>query len=313
MNEEEAKDIIKKFVLENFDDRWSTVPLFFEEFPDFFKFSVNSKMYVASHDFGDSFVGLGASFISKKYREIVQYGSAEFKTKEDFLKTEHKLNVVRTKYKIDRADYFYKVAIQSIIDEEKAFKYIDGVWVYSGGPTFKEMKSQTNFEFSSINYFGLLNLLYFNVIDPFCEILYEKKIIKGHDDKWLRPYFSSNAYDSKDTLFQNYMFTTVTKCYPTFEIDKCYSAHVTETCGVEKLYQYLPIAGFRFYGKDDQTGFVGYLDYCKDKIYQKIRDKELSFEYVEGKDLLFFLFINSKTPFCKIIMERIPDELNKEL
>ncbi|MDH7913215.1 hypothetical protein [Winogradskyella sp. SYSU M77433] len=301
MNEKEAKEIIENFVLENFDDRWHTKPLFFREYYDFFKFYINSKEYVETGEFGKNFVGLGSAYISKKFKEIVQYGSGHYRTTEDFLKTEHKLSLIRTKYNIDRADYRYNVSIQNIIDEEKASKYIDGILIYSGGLTFKEMKSQRNYELSSINYFGLLNLLYFNIINPFCEIFYEKRIIIGHDDiNELRQFSSINGHDSEDILFQEYMLEKVNSVHPKIRLDKCYSVDIKEIYKDELFSQYSTIAGFSYYGYDEQTGFEGFLWYRENEIEKRIKQKKMSFEFVKGIDILFFLFINSITPFCRL-------------
>lgn len=309
MHEKEAKEIITKYVLENFDNRWHTKPSFFKEYYDFFEFCINSKEYVETGDFGKNFVGLGSAYISKKFKEIVQYGSEPHKTTEDFLKTEHKLSLIRTKYKIERADYHYNVSIQNITNEEKISKYIDGIGIYSGGSTFKEMKSQKDYELSSIDYFGLLNLLYFNITDPFCEISFEKKIIIGHDDiNKLRKFHSIHRYDSEDVTFQEYMLHKINTVYPTFKLDKSYSTVITEIYKNEMFSQYAPIARFSYYGYDEPTGFEGFLWYRENEIESRIKEKKMSFEYVKGIDILFFLFINTITPFCKIEFNALNNE-----
>ncbi|MEO1033826.1 MAG: hypothetical protein AAFX55_20760 [Bacteroidota bacterium] len=314
MHEKEAKEIIKKYVLENFDERWHTEPLFLREYYDFFKFYINSKEYVETGEFGKQFVGLGGAFISKKFKEIVQYGSAHHGITEEYLQTEHKLSLIRTKYKIDRADYHYNVFIQNITDEKKASKYIDGIWIHSWQPTFEEMKSQNSYKLSSIDYFGLLNLLYFNIINPFCEISYEKKILIGHDDiNELRQFECINNYHSADNLFQEYMLHKVNTARPAFSLEKCYGASVTEVYEHEQFLQYALIARFRYYGYDDQTGFEGFLCYHDNEIEQRIKEKNMSFEYVKGIDLLFFLFMNTIKPFCKIELNVLNDENIQQL
>jgi len=310
MSEKEAKDLIKKYVLENFDDKWRPEPLFLEEHPDFYEFGINSKKYFISRAFRHLFVGLGSSYISKKYGEIVQFGSgsAHYSTRRDFLKIEHKLNIVRNKYKLERIDYSYKVVIKNITDEEKASKYIDGISTYNSGLTYKEFQHRKKIEFSFVFSLGLLNLLYFNVIDPFCECTYEKLIFEN-DSECSQPSYPMDISLEEDTLFQSYMIETIIQQYPRFRIDKCYKAEISEIYNKEKLYQYLPIAVFRYYGEDEPTGFIGYvLTYSHDEIEKMREKKKISFEFAEGKDLLFFLFLNSITPFCKIQIEKTPNK-----
>jgi hypothetical protein len=138
-------------------------------------------------------------------------------------------------------------------------------------------------------------------------------MFKGHDDRPRRQFSSFNDHDSKDILFQNYMLAKVKQQYPTFEIHECYTASLKETHGIDKLYQFLPLAGFSSYGYDDQTGFTGYIPHSYRELYEKIRAHKMSFEYVRGRDILFFLFLNTITPFCEISLKRIPSNLIKDI
>jgi hypothetical protein len=309
MHEKEAKQIIKNYVLENFGERWHTEPLFFKEYNDFFKFYINSKEYVETGEFGKQFVGLGAAYLSKKFKEIVQYGSAHHSVMEEYLQTEHKLSLIRTKYKIDRADYNYNVFIQNITDEKKASKYIDGIWSQSWQPTFQEMKSQK----TSVDYFGLLNLLYFNIINPFCEISYEKKLTEHDNNYEGRQFKCINNYHSEDSLFQEYLLHKVNTVRPNFSLEKCYSANITEIYEHEQFLQYIPIARFRYYGYDDRAGYEDFFGYEDDEIEQRIKENKMSFEYVKGIDILFFLFMNTITPFCNIELNELTNEDVKQL
>ncbi|MGB0871324.1 MAG: hypothetical protein ACPGSD_17175 [Flavobacteriales bacterium] len=308
MHEKKAKEIIKKYVLENFDDRWYPGPTYLEEYPDFFQFYINSRKIMETGDWHHGFVGLGSGYISKKYEEIVQYGSApgSNNTRENFLKTEYKLSVVRTKYAIQRGNYCYNIVLENITDKEKAFKYMETLDVDPEYSLLNDMKKHKVFEIHSIMAFRLLNLLYFNIIDPFCKITYDKIIIKDKtieqsDYAPFRPY--SYLYDlyKEDIIFQEHMLDKIKKRYLTFKIDECYTSKITNIHDIDRLHQYLPIAGFRYYGEDDQTGFIGYvLGYSDDEIQQMILNNNIAFEFVKGEDILFFLFMNSITLFCEI-------------
>ena len=316
MQEEKAKEIIKNYVLENFDDRWYPGPTYLEEYPDFFEFYINSKKIMETGDSQHGFVGLGIGYISKRHEEIVQYGSVPGPTgtRENFLKTEYKLSVVRTKYTIQRGNYFYNIVLENITDKEKASKYTGTLDVDPEYSLLNEMKEHKVFEIHSIIAFRLLNLLYFNVIDPFCKITYEKiifkdKTIEQSDYAPLRPY--SYLYDlyKEDILFQEHMLDKIKKLYPTFKIDEFYSSKITIIHDIDRLHQYLPVAGFRYYGEDDQTGFIGYvLGYSDNEIQQMILDNNIVFEFVKGEDILFFLFMNSITLFCEIELNVLNNE-----
>jgi len=316
MHEKKAKEIIKIYILENFDDKWYPGPTYLEEYPDFFEFYIDSKKIMETGDSHHSFVGLGAGYISKKHEEIVQYGSAPgpIQTRKNFLDTEHKLSVVRTKYTMGRGNYSYNIVLENITNKEKASKYIETLNVDSEYSILNEMKEHKVFEIHSVIAFRLLNLLYFNVIDPFCEISYEKKIIKDKriqqsDYEPLRPH--SYLYDlyTEDILFQEHMLDNIRKRYPTLGIDECYTSKITNIYDIDRLHQYLPIAGFSYYGECELTGFVGYvLEYSDDEIQQMILDNKIAFEYVKGENILFFLFMNSITPFCEIELNVLNNE-----
>ena len=307
MHIKEAKEIIKDYVLEEFDERWSTDPSYIEEHPDFFVFYLTSKKYLETLDFRHQPVGLGQGFISKRYGDLVQYGSGQAHyARRDFLMTEYKLNTVRTQYKIGRTKHNYQVIIKNISYVEKAFKYIHAIKIYSYHiPSLDEIKSGNNLEFSSLNYFGLLSLLYFNILDPFCEISYQE-IIGKYDQR----YFCSNDFDHEDVFFQNHILNKVLVEYPSFEVDQNYQVTILEIQDEEILNQYLPIAYFGRYGQSEITGYIGYDDYTEAELKEILKSEDKSFEFIDGRDLLFFLLMNITTPFCTIEMKTLPVNRN---
>ena len=311
MTEKEAREIIKKYVLENFDDRWDTNPMFFHEYADFFKFYINSKKYLATGDFGENIVGLGSAYISKKYGEIVQYGSAlaTWYGLKYFLMTEYRLNIVRTQYEIGRTDYNHKVTINNIIDVQKASKYIQGIWIHKGAEYVKELQQRKVLELPSVNYFGLLNLLYFNVIDPFCDCSYQKLITEFDLSKPLKPFESFCQFESLDRLFYKHMEDNVVQAYPNFDSSKNYSTVISKISNRDKFDQYLETLCFKHYGYDDQTGFTGYVGYKYEELAEIMKEELKSFDFIEGEHLLFFLFANTIESFCELKIERIPDDL----
>jgi hypothetical protein len=312
MTEKEAKERIKNYVLENFDDRWDTNPMFFTEYADFFKFSINSKKYLASGDFYENIVGLGSAYLSKKYGEIVQYGSAlaPWYGLRYFLLTEYRLNVVRTHYEIGRADYNYNVVVKNVTDVDKASEYIKNIWVYRGAEYVEGLQQDTEITLPSVNYFGLLNLLYFNVLDPFCECAYEKRITDFDRSKQLRAFESLCPFESLDRLFYKHIEDKVVEVYPTFDSKENYSAIIYKVHNVEKFDQYFATFHFKHYGFDDQTGFTGYVGYKDEEIAEILKQEEKSFEYVEGEEILFFLFANTIESFCEIEIKKMPNNSN---
>ncbi|WP_136666821.1 hypothetical protein [Flavobacterium sp. H122] len=309
MNETKARELINKYVLENFDDRWHPDPMYLEEYADVFEFGINSKEYLATGDLNKSFVGLGSAYISKKFGEIVQNGTAvsPHYCLQYFLLTEYRLNIVRTKYEIERADYYYELAIKDITDVEKATKYIEGIWIYEGDKYRKKICDGRILEFSRVDYFSLLNLLYFNVIDPFCECLYRKLISKDDLSYPLRSFKSQGTFESSDRLFYRHIFERVNHVYPIFEINKNYSACISEIFDDNKFNQYFSTVRFKHYGEDEQTGWLGYTNYSYDELALIMQNQKKTFDFVEGYELLFFLFMNTIEPFCEISIEIMPD------
>ncbi|CAM3989387.1 MULTISPECIES: hypothetical protein [Flavobacterium] len=312
MSEKEANELIKNYVLENFDERWHTDPLFFEEYQDFFEFHINSKKYFESGDFLDSFVGLGSAFLSKKFGEIVQYGSlgASHYIMRDFLITEYRLNVIRTKYEIGRADYDYRLVIKNVTDFEKASKYINGIFVYKGTQYVKEIHYSKILEIPSTDYFSLLNLLYFNVIDPFCECSYQKLIHEFDLSKPLREFECISKFELSDRLFYKNIENKVVQAYSSFDINKNYKVIIFEVFDNDKFKQYFETVSFKRYGEDEQTGFWGYNSYLHVEIEEIMKKEKKIFDFVEGDQLLFFLFVNILESFCKIEIKIMSNDLN---
>mgnify|MGYP000592641207 CR=1 FL=1 len=305
MEIKEAHEMVKNYVLEEFDDRWSTEHILFTQHPDFLEFFINSKKYFQTRRFEDQFVGLGQGFISKKHKEIVQYGSGHgLEATRDFLKTEYKLNTIRTQYQIGRTSYDHHVIIRNIKDIQKAFKYFTGIKIYCYNiPSLKEIQHERQFEFSSMNYFGLLNLLYFNVIDPFCHISFEKRIASHH-----QRYFSWNNFDSEDELFQNHILDKILMLYPTFDIHQNYRVIITDIIDTDRLNQYLKVSYFRHHGLCELTGYIGHIQYTNDELQAIILGELRTFDFIYGKDLFFFLWMNMAMPSCKIEMEVLSND-----
>ena len=304
MEIKEAHEMIKNYVLEEFDDQWSTEPTFIQEFPDFFEFHINSKKYFETKQFEHLFVGLGPGFISKRHGDLIQYGSAQSygSAARDFLLTEYKLNIVRSKYEIGRFDHHYDVTLHNISDEAKACKYLEGIKIYYWNiPEVKKIKIGQSFEFSSMDYFGLINLLYFNIMDPFGEFSYRENKLK-----YDHAYSSLNHHEHEDALFHEHMLSQIHKEFPAFNIDENYSATITNVYDKDRLRQCLPTAWFSYFGDCENTGITGYLPYSYEELSQMLTQENKSFEYTSGGDLFFFLYANIMTPFCNIEIEAIP-------
>lgn len=314
MSEKEAKELIKNYVLENFDDRWHTEPLYFEEYHDFFQFSINSKKYFESRDFHHLFVGLGSSFLSKKFGNIVQYGSgSRFQHNlRDFLITEYRLNIVRTKYEIEYPDYNYQyyLEIKDITNIDKASKYVNDIFHHRGSQNIKEIYKDNILELTSVDYFSLLNLMYFNVIDPFCECSYKKLITKFGSPNPLSSFESISQIESSDRMFYKHMVDRVNHIYPLFEINKNYTVSINEIFDTNKFNQYFITASFKHYGENEIIGYIGYIDYTDDEIAKIMEMEKKIFDFIEGDELLFFLFANTLESFCKIEIEIMSDNLN---
>lgn len=309
MNETEAKELIKKYVLENFDDRWDPEPMYLEEYVDVFEFGINSKEYLATGDINKNIVGLSSAYISKKYGEIVQYGSATppFYSLKDFLLTEYRLNVVRKKYKIERANYYYELAIKDITNVQKAIEYIEGIWVYGGDKYRKKINEGRVLDFLQVDYFSLLNLLYFNTIDPFCECLY-RKISRKQDISYpLRPFMCQRSFESSDRLFYKYLLQKVVQFYSTFDIKSNYCVCIFEIFDDNKFQQYFATVRFQHYGYDEQLGWMGYIDYSYEELALIMQNQKKYFDFIEGHQLLFFLFMNIIEPFCALSMEIVAE------
>lgn len=314
MTEKEAKELIKNYVLENFDDRWHPEPIYLEEYHDYFRFWINSKKYFMTREFGHVFVGLGASYLSKKFGNIVIYGSASIPQNclRDFLTVEYRLNFIKTKYELEYPDYdyHYNVIIFDITNLDKASKYINNLLLWRDSDFLKEIKSKKLLEFNSVDYLGLLNFLYFNVIDPFCECSYQKSEKKYGRQPPLRTFISLNEIESPEQLFYKHMADRVKNSFPTFEINKGYSAKIFEIFDKNKFEQYFLTFSFKYYREDEPTGLTGYFPYFDDEKEEIMKDKIKSFDFVEGGELLFFLFMNTLDSFCEIEIEKTHDDLN---
>ncbi len=307
MKEKEAKSIIRKFVLENFNDEWESDIIFLKEYSDCFEFYINSKEFFATGDPGKSFVGLGAGYLSKKHKDIIQYGSLPRpdKSLRDFLITEYRLNIVRTKYKIDRADYNYKVVIKNIRNIEKATNYINGIFFDNGSRFIKELQKNNILNITTVDYFSLLNLLYFNTIDHCFDCSYEKKITEFDLSNPLRAFECLGYLESSECLFYKHITQKVIQTYSTFKSNKNYSVKISSVYNTEVFNQYISTVSFKHYGYDEQTGLVGYTGYYKDEKTKILNQKEKIFDFIEGYEILFFLFINTIDPFCKIEIKEV--------
>lgn len=304
MKEEKAKKIIKNYILENFDDSWCSDVYYLKEYSDFYVFSINSKKYFRTGDYKDCYIGYGSAFLSKKFNEIVHYGSGQFSIEfKDFLTTEHKLNIIRTKHKLSRIDYTYEVSILKITNENKASKYINWLFNYYNKWSYLEVKE--NLKFPSLTCHNLINLLYFNIVDPFCEITF--KYIENENTKKFKKFNPIFDISEKDLPFQEYMYNQVKLKYPQFRLDKAYRVIISEVYNKNKLQQYATVAGFSYYGYDVPTGYTGFIPYRRTEIEVRIQMNNRSFEYVEGNNILFFLFINTLNPFCKIEFDKAQD------
>ena len=151
----------------------------------------------------------------------------------------------------------------------------------------------------------MLNFLYFNVIDQFCECSYQKIITEFDLSKPLRSFECFNQFESSDRLFYKHIEEKVIQSHPLFDINKNYSVSIIKINNYNKFNQYFETIRFKHYGKDEQTGYEGYISYSNDEVIKIMEKDKNSFDFIEGNELLFFLFANTLESFCKIDIEKI--------
>lgn len=310
MTRKEVEKHIETYILDNFDDRWSPKPTYIYEYQDYYSFGFTSKKFWETKDPDNCFIGLGGSFISKKHCEIVQFGSAmwDIYALRDFLLTEYKLNIVRTKYEIHRYNSHFTVTL-NIKNVEKAkicLKGLHDVYTYNEIPNTFTINQSIRIE--NLDYFGLLNLLYFNCIDPFCICDYQ--LLPTSHKPFLYQFDSYNNEIDQDILFQDYMIQQIQNQHPKFNIYTNYQVKIIEIYHHKTFEQYIYLSLFQTFDSCEQTGYIGYGKLNEESI-KKILNNDGLFEYVEGKDFLFILFMNSVEPFCKFEIKELPKSMNE--